>query len=110
MNLDIAVPRNSDAVIVSLAEQRQRRARTHAARRIATRLLHELRIPGYARTLVPWLTGDPHCHTNEDALYQWVRHELPDQELASIVDEATIRAELGERLHHLLRIVGPESC
>ncbi|TAM96023.1 MAG: hypothetical protein EPN40_09695 [Rhodanobacteraceae bacterium] len=110
MNLDTAAPRKSDAVIISLAEQRQNRARTHTARRIATRLLHDLQIHGYARTLVPWLTRDPHCHTNEDALYQWVRHELADQELASIVDETTVRAVLGERLHHLLCIVGPESC
>jgi hypothetical protein len=110
MNLDTSTPRKSDAVIISLAEQRQNRACTQEARRITTRLLRELRIPGYASALVPWLTDDPHCHTNEDALYQWVRHELLDQELASVVDETAIRAGLGERLHHLLCIVGPESC
>lgn len=110
MNLDISTPHKSDAVIISLAEQRQSRACAQTARRITTRLLHGLRIPGYASALVPWLTDDPHCHTNEDALYQWVRHELPDQELSGIVDEATIRAGLGGRLHHLLCIVEPESC
>lgn len=109
MNLDTSTPRKSDAVIISLAEQRQNRAFTQEARRITTRLLRELRIPRYAGTLVPWLTDDPGCHTNEEALYQWVRRELPYQDTTGSVDEPPVCAELGGRLHRLLHIVGGES-
>jgi hypothetical protein len=99
----MATEKRLDEVLALVLAQIEAKRRGLALRQVSHQLCTDLAIPP-GRCLVPFLTGQPHMHDNQQAVCIWLGEQLADADTASIRRSAeTLRAILILKLNSIER-------